>query len=128
MKNFAAVVVLILLTMSVSALAQGSKDVIIAQVPFAFIVNGKTLPAGTYQFKTTSNFGQIDVTGIDHKAAAIAMVTTRISPRSETESLVVFDVAGNDHYLAEVYIPGMDGFQVPCAPGKHTHTIVKGRG
>ncbi len=128
MKIYLSAVVLFLLVITASASAQTSTDVVTAQVPFAFIVGGKTLPAGTYQFRASNNFNQIDVASVDGKNAALSIVNTRLSPRSKTEALVVFDVAGNDHYLAEVYIPGMDGFQVPCAPGKHTHTVVKGRG
>jgi hypothetical protein len=120
-------VALVLMTITAFASAQMSVTKVTVDVPFSFIVSGKTLPAGTYTLSASANLTQISVRGIDNKEAAIAMVTTRISQRSETEGSAVFDVAGNDHYLAEIYMPGIDGFTVPCAPGQHTHAVVKGK-
>jgi hypothetical protein len=96
-------------------------------VPFAFIVSGKSLPAGSYHFAANSNFSEINVSTSAGKGSAIAMVTTRLSMRPENEASLVFDVVGTEHYLAEIYMPGMDGFQVPCAPGQHTHVSIKAK-
>lgn len=59
------------------------------------------------------------------KNSVLTSVTTRFSKRSDNVVLVVFDVAGTKHYLSEIFMPGEDGFQVPCAPGPHTHEMIK---
>ena len=51
-------------------------------------------------------------------------VTSRLSDRGN-EALVVFDKEGELYYLSEIFMPGIDGFQVKGATGKHTHVKVK---
>ena len=127
MKKYLAVVLLVLVSTATFAAAQVSPTSVIADVPFAFFVGTKSFPAGSYQFKASENLGEITVSEMKGTGSAFAAVMTRLSPRSETNASVVFDVAGTDHYLSEIYIPGIDGFQVKGAPGKHTHMSVKGR-
>lgn len=124
-RLFAVAIALVAIT--AFAAAQTSAVKVTVDVPFGFFVSGKTLPAGTYQFVAGGDLTQVNVTSADGKAIAMTTVITRISPRSEPHGAVVFDVAGNDHYLAEIYIAGVDGFQVPCAPGPHSHTVLKGK-
>jgi hypothetical protein len=119
---------LVFSAMAISAGAQvGSGSTVTADVPFSFIVSGKTLPAGTYQIKAIGNQQQITVTSSDKKTSAIALVSTRLAPRSGSASTLVFDVAGAEHYLSEIHVPGADGFQVGGAKGTHTHAIVTGK-
>ena len=127
MKKYAIAGVLMLMMITTFAAAQVSTRAVVADVPFAFIVGGKTLPAGAYRFVPGANLTQMSVIGAKGKEAVMAPVVTRLSPRSPEEAAVVFDVAGSVHYLAEIYLPGIDGFQVPCAPGDHTHVVVKAK-
>lgn len=124
MKKSLSAMLLVLLAAAPIALAQASYSVN-ADVPFAFFIGGKSFPAGSYRFKASSNLAEITVSNRNGKEAAMAPVLTRLSPRPENDAAVVFDVAGNDHYLAEIYVPGLDGFQVQGAKGQHTHASVK---
>lgn len=127
MKKCLSAAILVLAMTATYSAAQISMGSVVAKVPFGFFVSGKMLPAGTYRFAASNNLAQINVSAADGKEAALTTVLTRLSPRSGDEASVVFDKAGDNHYLAEIYIPGLDGFQVPCAPGPHTHVSVKGR-
>ncbi len=127
MKCLYAGVLILVATATIASAQTFSSSVVVADVPFSFIVNGKPLPAGTYRFVPSDNLNQITVTNAKSNESAMSIVVTRLSPRSEKDPAVVFDVAGTEHYLAEIYAPGMDGFQVPCAPGKHTHVVVKAK-
>ncbi len=103
---------LALVTITAFAAAQTSMAKVTVDVPFTFIVSGKTLPAGTYKFAANGNMTQISVTGADNKGSALAMVTTRLSKRSETEASVVFDVAGRRENLGELLLGGRRNFAV----------------
>ena len=125
MKKYLAAVLLVLVSTAAFAAAQEASAVT-ANVPFAFLVGTKSFPAGMYEFTASDNLGEIKVLNLKGRDAAIAPVITRLSPKSEDEAAVVFDVAGADHYLSEIYVPGLDGFLVKGSPSKHTHVTVKG--
>jgi hypothetical protein len=126
MKTRIATVLLLLVSAAMFAAAQSSSSIVV-DVPFAFHVGGKVLPAGTYRILPGSNLSQITVATADGKNEALVPVMTRLSQRSEKESIVVFDVSGENHYMTEIYISGLDGFQIQGAPGKHSHASVKGK-
>lgn len=97
-----------------------------ANIPFSFIVEGKTYPSGSYRISL--NDAESTVTLQNEKAnmpAVLALILTRLSRRPENTAEVIFDVVGKDHYLSEIYVPNMDGFYFKSATGKHTHEIVK---
>ena len=125
MKYLTAVLLVFVLTATFSA-AQ-IVTAVTAEIPFAFFVGAKSFPAGTYEFRASENLEVINVANMKGKDAAIAPVFTRLSPKSENEAAVVFDVAGADHYLSEVFMPGLDGFLFKGAPSKHTHVSIKGK-
>jgi len=100
-----------------------------ADIPFSFIAEGKTYPAGTYRFLENTAESAVTIQGVPpNKESGLALVATRLAARSTNASGVdiVFDVAGNDHYLSEIHMPHMDGFYFKSAPAKHTHVTIKG--
>jgi hypothetical protein len=125
MKKYLVAVLLVLVSTATFAAAQMASAVT-ARVPFAFMVGSKSFPAGKYEFTATENLGEIMVANMNDKGEAIAPVITRLSPKSEDETAVVFDVAGANHYLSEIFMPGLDGFLVKGAPSQHTRVTVKG--
>ncbi len=121
------VVMLVLLMLPLSVCLAQDLPSASADIPFSFVVEGKTLPAGAYLFTESSNATQMTVRNQKTGQTVIAMVITRISAPNEKEAEVVFDVTGNDHYLSEVLIPGVDGYLLKATPGKHTHSRIKAK-
>ena len=127
MKKSLAVVLLVLVSSAVFAMPQVSRGAVAVNIPFQFFAGEKSLPPGTYRFVVSGNLGSFTLTSEDGKANVISPVLTRLSQRSTDEASAVFDVVGNDHYLSEFYLPGMDGFCFKGAATNHTHLTVKGK-
>jgi hypothetical protein len=125
MKNLG----LTLLAFFLVAAAYGFAETSIADVniPFSFIADGKTYPAGHYRFSTNEPETTIKIDGLKPaNTNGVALVVTRLSVRTENAVNFVFDVAGNNHYLSEIHVPNQDGFYFKSATEKHTHIKVKG--
>lgn len=122
---FGLAVVAALFVTAAPAWAQVQKLVKV-DVPFQFVVAGKTLPAGTYDFALTgTNLLQLrDSSG---KGQALAYVT-RLAQRegTPTPSELIFDKTGNQNVLSEIWSTGQDGFFIAGTSGVHTHVRVKG--
>lgn len=94
--------------------AQGY-DMVKATIPFAFTVKGETLPAGDYEVFAAD---QEDPTvWVIHSATgdAVASVPTELveaeAPVTQTE--LVFDVIGQQHFLRDVWVEGSrDGREI----------------
>jgi hypothetical protein len=96
-----------------------------ADIPFGFIVEGKTYPAGSYRIAVNDEGSTLTIQGLKStKESGMALVVTRLAPRSQNNVSLVFDVVGNDHFLSEIHVPGMDGFYFKSATTKHTHATV----
>ena len=127
MKTKMALALLILVSTAFFAAAQ-------TQVPtalnittaFPFYVGSTVLPAGSYVIKASgAEDNLITITSTDGKNSYKVEASTRISASAEDKDSVVFDVAGNDHYLSEVYLQGGDGYLIPGSTVKHTHLRIK---
>ena len=70
------------------------------RVPFSFVVNGKTLPAGTYAIDAHS--GTVIVRGFQHPAIIMGIGASRPASRSGMGS-VVFLRTGDRYELIEVW-------------------------
>ncbi len=96
-----------------------------ANIPFAFKVGDKQLPAGNYQFLPAGNNQSIRV--VSDKDSAIALVLTRLAAGIHTtprDAHVVFDKMGEQYWLAEIWIPETDGFDLHNMTEKHEHKII----
>jgi len=107
--------------LSGAVFAQTGKMVV--SIPFSFMVDGKSYPAGRYEIFEESM--QLRLRNLDNNQGGFARVLTRISSASGGETRIVFDKAGDESYLAEIHIPGRDGYHLQGAPGPHTHVLVK---
>ena len=92
-----------------------------------FTVGGKSFPAGHYKiFAEAENDQFVHIQNLGTKTGLSDIrFDTRLSERKGEEGSVVFDKVGNELYLSEIYIIGMDGFFFKGAPGKHKHLVVK---
>jgi hypothetical protein len=113
---------LFLFSMVTSSYAQTSLR---ASIPFAFKVGDKQLSSGEYQFIWTANTQSIRV--VSDKDSGIAIVLTRLAAGIHTtakDAHVVFDKVGEQYWLAEMWIPGVDGFDLHNMTEKHEHRII----
>jgi len=91
-----------------------------------FIVGGKSFPAGRYRILADDENDQfVNIRNLATETSSEIRFDTRLSAREGENGSVVFDKVGNELYLAEIYIVGMDGFFFKGAPGKHKHLVVK---
>jgi hypothetical protein len=104
--------------------AFGGELTVSIRQPFKAV--GRDFPAGHYRVLADDKNDQyVNFRNLDTQEDMAIQVTTRLSPREGENGSVVFDKVGNDYYLAEIYIVGMDGFFFRGAPGKHKHLVVK---
>ncbi len=126
MRKQVAVALVVLLASAYLCMAQGGVTGATADIPFSFIAEGKTLPAGPYEFMERDNPTAITVRNSKTGESLIVPVITLLGTQAEKETNIVFDIVGNDHYLSEVRIADTDGYLLRATPGKHTHALVKG--
>ena len=123
----------VLIAGSVATYAQGTFT-----IPFKFQAGGKKFPAGEYRVAQKG-----DVQIILRKEPGGEEISIPFTQRLEQpkppleEPQLVFDVVGNfepsyteymtDYLLAEVWLPGEDGFLVHTTKGAHQNQIIKGQ-
>jgi hypothetical protein len=113
-----------LLITASTARAAVDEGVVKANIPFAFQVAGKTLPAGTYEIQIDRQELSVSVRSDPKGPSAMENIITSIAdpgPGLAAEARVVFDLVGDNHILSEVWCPGADGVLVFAAKGPHKH-------
>jgi len=100
---------------------------IVVDTPFQFTADTTLVPAGTYELQPNSEGTHIQLRNVETHTRYIASVLTSLASLESNQSLVVFDVEGQDHYLSEVHIAGIDGFALRVASGKHTHVTIQAK-
>ncbi|MCZ2154075.1 MAG: hypothetical protein LC114_09285 [Bryobacterales bacterium] len=106
------------------------QEAVTARVPFAFKVDTKTLPAGSYTFRVSQDSQTVSVTPEKNKGGeALAMILTYVAGHpfsgEEKDSHLVFDKVGNNYTLSEIWEPGFDGVVVAMTKGKHEHHVIR---
>jgi hypothetical protein len=97
-------------------------------VPFAFHVGDQAFPAGSYKItRQAKSAPELMIRG--EKLSQAVPVTTRLArlpgSSAEVKTNLVFDTVGTEHYLSEVWIPGMDGYLVRGTEESHEHAILE---
>jgi hypothetical protein len=98
-----------------------------ANIPFQFVVEGKTLPAGEYDLVRNDNDQSIQVIAVKKGPSADALVVTKISGAIHTtpqDTHIIFDKVGDTYYLSELWIPDFDGYLLRATKEKHTHRSI----
>jgi hypothetical protein len=86
-----------------------------ANVPFAFTVGQKQLPAGPYQFKVTGQAENLIIIRNIETGESVLSIVLYEAPRS-TESKLVFDHVGNEYFLTQVWREsGSQGQSIPTS-------------
>jgi hypothetical protein len=105
------------------AFAQNAQKV---SVPFKFTAGNSALPAGTYYFVAQAAASHVEVRDEGQKVIARIPVITRLGKtggKLSTSARLVFDTIGEERYLSEVWLAGVDGFLVRATAEKHEHTM-----
>ena len=119
-KQIVAVVVMILGLAGTVAWAGERVEV---DVRFDFIANGMEMPAGSYIVQV--NGDRVLIKGSKGGAGVEIPVITRLADRDLPNPKLFFDkTKDGKHYLAELQLPGMDGFLFKGATGDHIHEAV----
>ncbi len=80
-----------------------------ANIPFAFTIANKTLPAGDYMIRNGGNPDVLIFQGEDHNASGLSMVNHESvvgTERPAAATKLVFNRYGNQYFLSEV----VDGY------------------
>jgi hypothetical protein len=94
-----------------------------ANVPFAFNIGAKQLPAGTYEIRVLSQSPNLIMIRNPETTAAALSIARSEGPR-DTESKLVFDRIGTQYFLTEVWKgSGTAGMIVPTS--KHEQELKK---
>jgi hypothetical protein len=103
-----------------------AQQVLMVNVPFPFLISGRSHPAGEYRLSISENRDELTITPTKGPAT-VALVQTRLAAVNSPEQAdrVVFDKVGDLYYLSELWLPREDGFLVHTAKEAHTHHTVK---
>ena len=102
----------IVITLTVTGLA-GLNTTVKANIPFDFMVNGKTLPAGAYSVEPGTNRNTLVIRSKENRVA-ISAITMAANDKSAGKARLVFRRYGNRHFLTQVYDgSGGDGQELP---------------
>ncbi len=122
-----SLMLLSLFALLVAGAVYGQTHLITANVPFAFTVAGRSLPAGQYSFTVDIAEENVKVTGAAKGPNVLAPVLTQMASgihTTATDAHVVFDKIGETYILSEVWYPGIDGVMLNVTKEKHEHRIL----
>ncbi len=110
-KQSATLLILTLVGLAGLVNAQTSAR-ITAQVPFAFVVNGKTMPAGecTIAFDVNGRTLLSISSGEQH---VFAVPIADVSPKARKKTALVFHQYGDQYFLTSIKREGGTGYQFP---------------
>jgi hypothetical protein len=120
-RTFAAFVIGLAAAGTVSAQSVTLK----AKIPFSFVIDSETLPAGEYSVRQISP-GTMIIKGVDHSAAAVTIVSpTSTQGGSQETSRLVFNRYGERYFLAQIWTDGVKGGQLPVS--RHERELIASR-
>jgi hypothetical protein len=78
-------------------------DQIKVNIPYQFVVNGKTLPAGTYSVRRVLDKieGALILSNVENHTGAVVLAK-RVESASGDRSEVSFDEVGGQHFLSKI--------------------------
>ena len=111
-RIFTAIVATAVLALAITApvRAQLPDTAMRANIPFAFIVNGKTLPAGNYEVKRINDEPEgLIIRSLDNKHDHAVFETESMEEnRLPRHDQIVFDRYGESYFLSEVLTGGIE--------------------
>jgi len=99
-------------------------------VPFKFNLMEKAYQPAMYYFRYDGSAEQVELLSRDKSLLTRVRVVTRLAPtpgaKKDGHVRLVFDQVGEERYLSEVWIPGMDGLLLRATSERHKHESVEG--
>jgi len=121
MRKQVVAVLVVVLGLAVGAAWAGSE--IEVDVRFDFIADGKEMPPGSYVVEV--NGDRVVIKDLRGGAGTEVKVLTRIADRELPKPKLFFDTTKDGkRYLAELQLPGTDGFLFKGATGEHIHEAI----
>ena len=96
-----------------------AQSVMYADIPFAFRTAGAIHQAGHYELRSIDDDQAVEFEAGHH--ATLTRVVTRLEPTPAArrkDGQLIFYKAGDVYYLAQMWIPGRDGFLFDAPKGK----------
>jgi hypothetical protein len=91
-------------------------EVMAVTIPFKFIVDQKTMPAGRYDLGPTGDDGdRLAILGTGDQGVLVAPDHEQLVDPPNAKPKVVFDQIGGRYYLVTARFPGIDGFTLRVA-------------
>lgn len=113
MKTHAATL-LILMVVGLTGLVHAQMSTMIeAQVPFAFVANGKAMPAGKCTLVAVEGYRHASLSISSGKQHVYVLSTA--SPNESKVTALVFHRYGNRYFLAGIKREGAVGYEVPAS-------------
>jgi hypothetical protein len=90
---------------------------IVVDVPFAFIVNGKTLPAGRYKVQKTLQDSDcvLYISQEGGREGTSFTTSAAVDMSAPDKTGLIFHHYGSTYYLAEVVIESGNGYRLPLS-------------
>ena len=113
-----AIVAATIMTAAGASLAQAQETLVVAKVPFNFIVGDTKLPAGDYRVKSIENeFGLVAIESTDGNHRAVVMtVPTTYQPIDQPS--LMFDKFNGQMFLARIVTDQANQQEIPLTPEK----------
>jgi len=93
--------------------AAAESEMLQANVPFAFVVGTKKLPAGEYTFRLSDSGQTVFVVGSAQSSMVRALPSAAATDSSEG---LVFKRQNGNEYLVRVQVSGMESRAIPMQP------------
>jgi hypothetical protein len=99
--------------LSAAGFASAQSGTLHANVPFNFVVNGKTLPAGEYSVLPGSSVGTMIVKGIGQSAGAFSLTIPTVDRSvGRKAARLEFHAYGDRYFLYQIWTGGEQGSEM----------------
>jgi hypothetical protein len=78
-------------------------DQLVVTVPYDFVVEGKTLPAGTYTVRRTNDrdINELSITSFENRTGAL-LISSQVSEVREYKPTLTFEHVGDQYILSKI--------------------------
>jgi len=103
-RNYFRMLVVSLFVASIGVAAQaGEPDLLLVNIPYDFVVGGKTLPAGAYRVSrvSDSDLHQIAISSVD-TGSTVLTLSAQVQDTSRFQPKITLQHAGDQNFLSKI--------------------------